>query len=162
MATLAELKRKTQKTLLKFIFEETGVNLPSATSREDLLAYASREGLVDVDDADDEEPQDTGVTKPAAEKAFDPLEGATHVTIMVHEDEDSTLNYIQVSDEMGNNNRIQKGVEAKVKIGVYHSLNDAIATRYIPKTTDAGELIMQPIRRHVHPFNIIQYHYAGK
>jgi hypothetical protein len=162
MATLAELKKKNQKSLLKFVFEETGVQLPADTSREELIQYATREGLVDVDDSDGEELVSGGTAKPAAEKTFDPLDGATHVTILVHEDEDNTLNYVQASDEMGNNNRIQKGVEAKVKIGVFHSLNDAVSTRYIPKTTENGELVMQPVRRHVHPFNIVQYHYEGK
>lgn len=162
MATLAEIKNKNQKALLKFIFEETGVQLPADTARKDLLDYVNREGLVDVEDNGDED--ETGGEGPLAkqlgEKGFDPLEGATHVTLVVHEDDDVKQNYVQVSDEMGFNNQIKKGENVTVKIGVFHTLNDAVATKYVPETDKEGQLHMRPIKRHVHPFSIIQYHYG--
>ena len=162
MATLAEIKTKNQKALLKFIFEETGVQLPADTARKDLLDYINREGLVDVDDNgdDDQNGGDDTVAKQPGEEGFDPLQGATHVTVIVHEDNDVTQNYVQVSDEQGFNNQIKKGENVKIKIGVYHTLNDAVTTKYVPETDKEGQLHMRPIRRHLHPFSIIQYHYG--
>lgn len=141
--------KKLGKTkLLAQVKAELGVELPADTGIEKVLDYMQEQGLLDVEDNDQTDDADV---------IENPADGATHAKIMVHEDQDTSRNWVTASDENGVSFQIKKGEEVVVPIGVYHTLNDAMQTTYAPKTDETGQLIMRPIRRHTHPFNVLGF-----
>lgn len=156
------------------IAESVKMNVNKKTSTDNLIKFAAEHLGQDLSHLKDDRPKlieeleqlkpglfnggNTNQSKPGSEDKKPKADAkASHYTIIVEDDGDETMNYIQVGFN-GRMYQIVKGEEAKVPCGIVDVLNNAIEINYKQKEVN-GQKVTIETKKKRWPFQTVDTHF---
>ncbi|MCH7421303.1 hypothetical protein [Shewanella sp. MM_2022_3] len=149
--------------LIKYAADEMGMDL-SGKDRAEVIAEMKKVDPSLFDDTKTNGDQDLGDANDLSDTDEQEAEGKelTAVTINIHDnsgEDEEVDNFVQVGVN-GVMYKVKKGEDARVPVGVYDVLNNAIESRFknvVDKETKMKSLQETKVKRW--PFSVIQKHY---